>query len=114
MVTSRLLVLLYSILKAVTMSDNLRRYRTIRKELVNLYPGELRGNLARHLNTLAALISGIVGSRSSNLPAIASKVADQCKRESRVKRFSCWLENERIEGGTLLSSLCSGNVRGSV
>ena len=98
MVTPRLLVLVYSTLKAVTMSDNFRRYCTIRRELANLYPGEPQGNLARHLNTLAALISGIVGSRSSNLPLVASKVPDKCKRESRVKRFSRWLENERIDG----------------
>jgi hypothetical protein len=97
MVTPRLLVLFYFTLKAVTMSDNLKRYRTIRKELANFYPGEPKGNLARHLNTLAALISGIVGSRSSNLPAVASKVPDKCKRESRVKRFSRWIDNERID-----------------
>jgi hypothetical protein len=48
------------------------------------------------LNTLAALISGIVGSRSTNLPAIAGKVPDKAKRESRVKRFSRWTKNERI------------------
>ena len=97
MVTPRLLVLLYSKLKAVSMSDNLKRYRTIAKELSNLYPGEPKGNHARHLNTLAALISGIVGSRSSNLPAIAGKTPDRCKRESRVKRFSRWIDNERID-----------------
>lgn len=44
------------------MSDNLPRYRAIRSALQRLYPREPTGNLARHLNTLAALISGIVGS----------------------------------------------------
>ena len=42
-------------------SDNVRRYRAIRVALQKLYPGEAKGNLVRHLNTLAALISGIVG-----------------------------------------------------
>jgi hypothetical protein len=79
------------------MSDNLRRYRTIRTAIKELYPGEPRGNQARHLNTLAALISGIVGSKSTNLPAIAGKVPDWTKRESRVKRFSRWVQNERID-----------------
>jgi hypothetical protein len=37
-----------------------------------------------------------VGSRRTNLPAIASKVPDRTKRESRVKRFSRWMQNERI------------------
>jgi len=79
------------------MSDNRRRYRAIRKSLKELYPGEPKGNLARHLNTLAAMISGIVGSKSVHLPAIASKVPDKTKKESRVKRFSRWIANERIE-----------------
>ena len=78
------------------MSDNLSRYRAIRDGLRQLYPTEPRGNVARHLDTLAGLISGIVGSRSSQLPAMAAKVADRRKRESRVKQFSRWVSNERI------------------
>jgi len=79
------------------MSDNLRRYRAIKSGLKQLYGTEPKGNLARHLDTLAALISGIVGSKSTNLPAVAAKVPDRCKRESRVKRFSRWVDNERID-----------------
>lgn len=78
------------------MSDNLRRYRSIKNAIKQLYPTEPKGNLARHLQTLAALISGIVGSRSSNLPAIAGQVPGQSVRESCVKRFSRWVSNERI------------------
>jgi hypothetical protein len=78
------------------MSDNLRRYRAIKSALKQLYPTEPKGNTARHLHTLAALISGIVGSKSTNLPAIAGKVPDGTKRESRVKKFSRWIQNERI------------------
>jgi len=78
------------------MSDNLRRYRAIRDALVQGYPIQPQGNLARHLNTLAALISGIVGSKSTQLPHIATKVSDGSKPESRVKRFARWLDNERI------------------
>jgi hypothetical protein len=43
------------------MSDNLRRYHAIRNALTQASPTQPTGNLARHLNTLAALISGIVG-----------------------------------------------------
>jgi Transposase DDE domain len=79
------------------MSDNLRRYRALRRALTQCYPGELSGRMAQHLTTLAALISGIVGSKSSQLPSIATKIADQAKVESRVKRLSRWLDNEQIK-----------------
>jgi hypothetical protein len=57
------------------MSDNLRRYRAIRDALTQCYPGQPSGTVARHLITLAALISGIVGSKSTQLPHIAAKGA---------------------------------------
>lgn len=79
------------------MSDKRRRFRAIRDALKKMYPKEPKGNLARHLNTLAALISGIVGSQRTNFPAIAREVPDGTKRESRVKRFHRWVKNERID-----------------
>ena len=78
------------------MSDSLRRYRAIRDALLQLYPSTLTARQARHLTTLAALISGIVGSRQTQLPAIASKLPDRSKRESRVKRFHRWLTNASV------------------
>ena len=78
------------------MSDNLRRYRAIRNALMQAYPTSPTGNFARHLQTLAALISGMVGSKSSQLPHIATKVPDGTKPESRVKRFTRWLDNDHI------------------
>ena len=78
------------------MSDNLQRYRAIREALTQGYPGELHGRGVRHLATLAALISGIVGGKSTQLPHIATKVPDGTKPESRVKRLTRWLDNERI------------------
>jgi hypothetical protein len=45
------------------------------------------------LTTLAALISGMVGGKSTQLPHIATKVPDGTKPESRVKRFTRWLNN---------------------
>lgn len=78
------------------MSDNRRRYRAIKDAIRQMYPTEPKGNAARHLQTLAALVSGIVGSKHTHLPAIAGQVPDGNKPESRVKRFYRWLTNERI------------------
>ena len=80
-----------------SISDNRRRHRAIKDALRRLYPGEPKGNLARHLDILAALISGIVGSKRTNLPAIAQKIPDACKVESRIKRFYRWIINEKID-----------------
>ena len=78
------------------MSDTLRRYRAIRDALTHAYPTPPTGHFARHVQTLAALISGIVGGKSTQLPHIATKVPDGSKPESRVKRLTRWLDNERI------------------
>src|ERR1041385_5805094 len=82
--------------KEQAMSDNLRRYRAIRDALTQCYPGQPSGTVARHLSTLAALISGIVGSKSTQLPHIAAKVPNGTKPESRVKRFTRWCDNAHI------------------
>ena len=69
------------------MSDNLRRYRAIGRGTRQLFVTEPKGNAARHVEILTALISGIVGSKSTSLPAIAANVPDGTKKESRVKRY---------------------------
>jgi hypothetical protein len=79
------------------MSDNRRVYRTIRQAIMQLYPGEPKGNTARMLTTLAALVSGIVLGKSCQLPTIARKAPDGAKADSRIKRYSRWIQNERIE-----------------
>jgi hypothetical protein len=89
------------------MSDNRRRLVAILQALKQLYPTEPRGNLARHLNTLAMLISGIVGSKRVNLPHIASKVPTANKIDSQsagvavsnfpVKRFARFIDNQRVD-----------------
>jgi hypothetical protein len=85
------------------MSDNLRQYRAIRDTRRQAYPGELQGRGARHLTTLAALLSGIVASKSTQLPKVAAKVPNGTQPESRVKRFARWLDNERLlEEGSFL------------
>jgi hypothetical protein len=70
-----------------------KRFQAVRDALKTLFPGEPQGHLASRLNTLAAMISGIVGSKSTNLPSIAGKVPggsrkQGAKPESRIKRGS--------------------------
>src|SRR5713226_6764796 len=78
------------------MSDNLRQYRAIRDTLTQWYPGQPTRTVARHLTTLAALISGIVASKSTQMPKIATHVPDGNKPESRVKRFARWVGNDHV------------------
>ena len=97
------------------MSDNHRRYSSIRASLSQMFSREPKGYTAKQLNILAGLISGIVGSRRTNYPQIASKVPDRTKPESRVKRIARFV-NEADEGqeihlmpfaGLLLSNLAA-------
>ena len=81
------------------MSDNKRTYKAIRDALKAIYPKEPQGNVAKRLNVLAALITGIVGSKRVNLPQIADKVPDGNKPESRIKRFYRWVNNKGIDAG---------------
>lgn len=95
------------------MSDNHRRYSSIRASLSQMFSSEPKGYNAKQLNILAGLISGIVGSRRTNYPQIASKVPDRAKPESRVKRISRYVneadETQEVHrmpfAGALLSNL---------
>ena len=78
------------------MSDNPQRYRAIREALIQGYPGALHGRGVRHLTTLAACISGMVGSKRTKLPHIATKVPNGTTPERRVTRVTRWLDNERL------------------
>lgn len=78
------------------MSDNRRVYCAIKRAITQLYPREPQGNLARHLNVLAGMVTGIVMSKSCQLPKVAAKVPDGAKPDSREKRFSRWVKNEAI------------------
>ncbi|MBM3223730.1 MAG: hypothetical protein FJZ47_08030 [Candidatus Tectomicrobia bacterium] len=48
------------------------------------------------MTTLAALISGIVGSKSTQQPSITTKIPEGTKAESRVKRFVGWMQNDHV------------------
>jgi len=97
------------------MSDNRRVYRIIRKAIQQLYPKLPTGNLARHLNTLAALVCGIVQGKSCQLPNIAKNAPDAVRPESRIKRYSRWIQNEQVDFAVyylpfiqqILNGLCS-------
>ena len=80
------------------MGDNKTRYRKVRESLESLYPTQPKGNFARNLNTLAAMISGIVGSKSTQLPKIAGKVPQKAKPASVERRIKRWIKNEKIDG----------------
>jgi len=62
-----------------------------------LFPTEPKGNQVRMLTTLAAMVSGIVLGKSCQLPTIARKAPDHAKADSRIKRYSRWIQNERID-----------------
>ena len=79
------------------MSDNRRVYRTIRQAIMQLYPGQPKGNTIRMLTTLAAMVTGIVLGKTCQLPTIARKAPDQARADSRVKRYTRWIQNERID-----------------
>jgi hypothetical protein len=86
-----------------TMRDHLHRSRAIRNALQHASPAQPQGNLARHLNTLAALISGIVGSQSTPLPNIAAPGPKGTKPESRGTRFArCFDNAPLLEEGSFL------------
>ena len=81
------------------MSDSRRQYRAIKQAVKQLYPQEPKGNLARHLETLVFMISGIIASKSCQLPKIASKVPGDVHPDSRAKQLSRWVQNEHITFG---------------
>jgi len=77
--------------------DNFRRYQAVRSALRQFYPGEPTGNLARHLNTMAWMISGIVGGKRVNYPEIAKKAPDGTKPASREKRYYRWVISQGVD-----------------
>jgi len=85
--------------RSTAMNDSRRVHRAIKTKLKQLYPKEPQGNLARHLETLAFLVSGIILSKSCQLPKIASKVPGDVHPDSREKQLSRWVKNAHITFG---------------
>lgn len=77
------------------MSDNLRRYAAVRTHLTQIHAHIDAKRHHRHLNTLAGLVAGIVAATHTQLPKVAQKAPDDTYAESRIRRFSRWLQNPR-------------------
>jgi hypothetical protein len=76
------------------MSDTYRRYRAIKQGLVQFFP-HLTGHRERHLNTLVALICGLVGGQRAHLSSIADHApAHGADQESVITRFRRWLKHD--------------------
>jgi hypothetical protein len=80
------------------MSDSRRVYRAIKQALKQAYPDRPQGNVARHLETLVGMVSGIVLGKSCQLPMIASQVPGEVHPDSRTKQMSRWVQNAHITG----------------
>jgi hypothetical protein len=83
-------------LENYTMSDTHRRYRAIKRALLQTLPARRNSHHEKHINTLAALICGIVGAQHTQVPKIASKAPSLgAKSTSRLKQFHRFLENKQ-------------------
>jgi len=60
-----------------------------------VYPS-FEGNAARNFTTLISMITGMIQSRHCQLPALAGKCSIKTKRESQTKKFTRWLQNNKI------------------
>jgi hypothetical protein len=77
------------------MSDTSRRYRAIKQALMQMYHPRPTGHREQHLNTLAALICGLVGGRHAHLPTIADHAPSRgATQESLITRFRRFLQHE--------------------
>jgi Transposase DDE domain len=77
------------------MSDTSRRYRAIKQALLQRYQPRPTGHREQHLNTLVALICGLIGGRQAHLPTIADHAPSHgATQESLIKRFRRFLQQE--------------------
>src|SRR4028119_584337 len=77
------------------MSDTYRRYFAIHRSLLQLYPSRPTGHHARHLHTLVAMITGLVGGQRAHLSTIVDHApAGAADQESVVTRFRRWLKHD--------------------
>lgn len=78
------------------MSDTYRRYRAIKHGILQFYQPCPTGHREKHLNTLVALICGLVGGKHAHLPVCADHApSNQAKQESVIERFRRFLKNDR-------------------
>lgn len=83
------------------MSDAHRRYRAIFDAMLQALPCPRNSHQAKAIQTLSALICGIVGAQHSHMPQIVRKTPRfGAKPPSRIKQFQRWLQNERVSSET--------------
>lgn len=78
------------------MSDSRRVYRRIESKLKQLFPKRLTANQARHMNTLAGMITGIVQGKSSSLGTMARKISTTNQVASVEKKFTRFIQNDKV------------------
>jgi hypothetical protein len=77
------------------MSDTYRRYRAIKRAIMQFYQPRPTGQREKHLNTLVALICGLAGGRHAHLSTIADHAPSTgAKQESVIDRFRRWLKHD--------------------
>jgi Transposase DDE domain len=76
------------------MSDTHRRYRAIKQAIMQFYQPRPTGHAEKHLNTLVALMCGLVGGHHAHLPTIAAHApSNGADQESVIARFRRWLKH---------------------
>ncbi len=77
------------------MGDTYRRYAAIKQGLMQFFHPQPTGHRERHLNTLVALICGLIGGQSAHLSTIADHApSDGADQESVIGRFRRWLKQD--------------------
>jgi hypothetical protein len=76
------------------MSDSRRRYDAIKSKLVQLWPQQPTGRQMQSLTVLALMISGIVGSKSTQTRQVAKQAGVGGKVDSRSKRIERWYRHD--------------------
>ena len=79
------------------MTSSRHTYRRIQTAFRQLFPKQqMNGHQIRHLNTLIAMVCGIVIAQDSHLEKTARKVPEDNQVESRVKRFTRFNQNNSV------------------
>ena len=77
------------------MSDTYRRHRAIKQGLMQFFQPRPTGHRERHLNTLVAMICGLVGGQRAHLSTMADHApSDGADQESVMTRFRRWLKHD--------------------
>jgi hypothetical protein len=90
------------------MNDCKAVYRKVNHFVQCLYPGQLTGNLRRNMNTLVAMVTGIIIGKETQLPLIALNMPEEIKVPSTEKRFKRLLINEKITEQTYFLPFIQG------